>query len=104
VFDQNSRYARLENLEYEDPDGRKIKYRERRCLPQGRSLPLLQDVDLAPSDRLDLIAARILGDPLLFWRICDANNCMNPFDLTGEDALKFRRRLRAPSIDFEVGS
>jgi hypothetical protein len=104
VFDQNSRYARLADLDYEDAEGRKIKYRERRFLPQGRALPLLQHVDLAPGDRLDLIAARILGDPLLFWRICDANNCMNPFDLTDEDALKFRRRLSVPSFEFEVGS
>jgi nucleoid-associated protein YgaU len=33
------------------------------------------------SDRLDLIAARTLGDPLLFWRIADANLALDPFDL-----------------------
>jgi nucleoid-associated protein YgaU len=44
------------------------------------------------SDRLDLIAARTLGDPLLFWRIADANDAMNPFDLLT------RRALRIPTI------
>jgi hypothetical protein len=35
-------------------------------------------------DRLDLIAARALGDAEHFWQVCDANNAMNPFDLTAE--------------------
>ena len=27
-------------------------------------------------DRLDLIAAKYLGDPLMFWLICDANGAI----------------------------
>jgi len=34
------------------------------------------------SDRLDNLAARYLGDPELFWRICDANAATVPDDLT----------------------
>ncbi len=34
-----------------------------------------------PGDRLDTIAARTLGDPLLFWRLADASGAMNPDDL-----------------------
>ena len=29
-------------------------------------------------DRLDLIAAKYLGDPLMFWLICDANGAIAP--------------------------
>jgi hypothetical protein len=29
-------------------------------------------------DRLDLIAAKYLGDPLMFWLICDANGAIEP--------------------------
>ena len=29
-------------------------------------------------DRLDLIAAKYLGDPLIFWLICDANGAIKP--------------------------
>ena len=29
-------------------------------------------------DRLDLIAAKYLGDPLIFWLICDANGAIEP--------------------------
>ena len=32
-------------------------------------------------DRLDLIAAKYLGDPLMFWLICDANGAIAPDDL-----------------------
>ena len=33
-------------------------------------------------DRLDNIAARYLGDPELFWRLCDANVALRPTELT----------------------
>ena len=35
-------------------------------------------------DRLDLIAARYLGDPLVFWIICDANGAIRPQDLVAQ--------------------
>jgi hypothetical protein len=39
------------------------------------------NVSVQPGDRLDLISARILGAPDLFWRLCDSNNAMDPFEL-----------------------
>jgi hypothetical protein len=102
MFDQNSRYSILEDLTYEAPDGHRIVYKPRRFLPQGGSMPLLEEHIVSPGDRLDLITARILGDPLQFWQLCDANNCMNPFDLTGDDAVASRRRLRVPAPGFEI--
>jgi nucleoid-associated protein YgaU len=44
-------------------------------------MPLLVEVTVTQGDRLDLITARTLGDPGQFWRICDANNTINPSDL-----------------------
>jgi hypothetical protein len=32
-------------------------------------------------DRLDLLAATYLGDPLMFWLICDANGAVRPDQL-----------------------
>jgi hypothetical protein len=32
-------------------------------------------------DRLDNLAARYLGDPEQFWRLCDANGAMRPDEL-----------------------
>jgi nucleoid-associated protein YgaU len=53
-------------------------------------MPLLVEVTVNQGDRLDLIAARALGDPELFWRICDANNAMDPLELTAEPGRRLR--------------
>jgi hypothetical protein len=53
-------------------------------------MPLLVEVTVTQGDRLDLITARTLGDPEQFWRICDANNAMNPFALTAEPGRVLR--------------
>jgi hypothetical protein len=92
MFDPTSRYANLETAELTDRDGRRIAYLRRRFLPQGRLMPLLAEVTVEPGDRLDLITARTLGDPEHFWRVCDANDAMDPFELTDETG----RSLRVP--------
>ncbi|MBD2080950.1 hypothetical protein [Leptolyngbya sp. FACHB-17] len=84
MFEHTSRYYNLETREYITPDGRKVAYKLRRFLPQGQTLPLLQEVTIIEGDRLDLITFGTLGDPLHFWQVCDANNTMNPEDLTAE--------------------
>lgn len=86
AFDQRSRYAALANapLVHVDERGREIPYVPRRILPRGDSMPTLAELAVGPGERLDLVAARGLGDPELFWRICDANDAMNPFDLVAE--------------------
>jgi hypothetical protein len=81
MFDFTSRYARLETAVFTAPDGSEIPYVRRRFLPPGASLPLLAEVTFQPADRLDLLTHQLLGDPLQFWRIADANNAINPFDL-----------------------
>ena len=45
-------------------------------------MPLLANVTVTQGDRLDLIAARTLGDAEQYWRICDANDALDPLDLT----------------------
>lgn len=81
MFEANSRYVAVETAEYDTPDGRKLAYLKRRFLPQGSSLPTLVDATVTEGDRLDLITARTIGDPEQFWRVCDANDALNPFDL-----------------------
>ncbi|HPT36965.1 MAG TPA: hypothetical protein PLZ44_01605 [Methanothrix sp.] len=86
----SSRYYSTETAEYITPDGRKISYYRRRFLPQGRLQPLLATVKIREGDRLDVLAAKTLGDPEQFWRICDANDAMNPFQLLSEPGKKIR--------------
>lgn len=92
MFTFTSRYFNLETATLALPDGRTASYKRRRFLPRGDRMPLLIEVNVTESDRLDLIAARTLGDPEHFWRVADANDAMNPFDLTAEVG----RILRVP--------
>jgi hypothetical protein len=92
MFEPNSRYTRTEVAEFERSDGRKVAYLRRRFLPRGESLQSLVDVSVAQGDRLDLIAARTIGDAEQFWRICDANDAMDPFELTAQTG----RMLKVP--------
>ena len=84
MFDYKSRYYNLETVKLTLPDGREAVYKRRRFLPKGSAMLLLAEVAVTEGDRLDLITARTLGDPEHFWRVADANNAMNPFDLTAE--------------------
>lgn len=84
MFEHTSRYYRIENAEWTMPDGQVIAYKRRRFLPQGNFLPLLVEVTVAQGDRLDLIATQTLGDPEQFWRICDANDAMQPMELAAQ--------------------
>ena len=97
MFDTSSRYYRLETATYVTSDERSIRYVRRRFLRQGGSLPLLVEVTLAEGDRLDLITAHTLGDPEQFWRVADANDAMNPFELTGEPGETLR--IPVPQVE-----
>jgi len=96
MFDHTSRYYPIKTAEYTTPNGRIIAYKQRRFLPQGQDLPLLLEVTVMQGDRLDLIAARTLGDPVTFWRICDANNAMDPMDLSAVSGRIIRVPLPQP--------
>jgi len=92
MFEPTSRYYALETTTLTLPDGRQVAYKRRRFLPDGATLPLLTEVLVVEGDRLDLITARTLGDPEAFWRVCDANNVLDPFELTES----IGRRVRVP--------
>lgn len=95
MFEQRSRYYALDDVSLTTADGRIIAYKRRRFLPDGEKIPLLVEVTVTEGDRLDLITARTLGDPEQFWRICDANNTMNPSDL-----IEPGRVIRVPVPQF----
>lgn len=81
MFEPTSRYAAIATMTRTMPDGRVAAYVARRFPPPGDSMPTLVQVQVALGDRLDLIAARVLGDAEQFWRICDANDALRPADL-----------------------
>jgi hypothetical protein len=81
-FPPDSRYAGLPTAEHVLADGRKVRYVVRRFLPDWRDLALLAEHRVAAGERLDLLAAAYLGNPELFWRIADGNDCVDPGELT----------------------
>jgi hypothetical protein len=96
MFDHTSRYYNIETTTLAFPDGRMVSYVRRRFLPQGARLPLLAEVSVAPDERIDNVSNRTLGDPLAFWRICDANNAMDPQEMLEDISGDPNQRLRIP--------
>lgn len=96
MFEPTSRYADLDVATHVTADGRHIAYTRRRFLPRADDLTVLVEVTVVEGDRLDLIAARLLGDPEQFWRICDANDAMDPAELTAEPGTVVR--VAAPRL------
>ena len=92
MFASTSRYYALETARITLPDGRIAAYKRRRFVPAAESLAQLAEVVVTQDDRIDLITARTLGDPEQFWRVCDANQALDPTDL-----VIAGRRVRIPS-------
>ena len=82
LFPPTSRYHGIETATLVAAGGTTVIYIRRRFLPAPDDLSLLQEHVVSDGDRIDNIAARHLGDPQQFWRICDANLAMHPDELT----------------------
>jgi hypothetical protein len=88
-FPPTSRYYGIEVATFtaEDSGGASapipVPFLRRRFLPQTDGFVLLHEYRVAAGDRPDLVAARELGDPEAYWRLCDANGAMHPDDLLG---------------------
>jgi hypothetical protein len=83
TFPTDSRYYGFSTLTYTSPAGVSVSYLARRIIPQpgAPNYATVATHNVVQGDRLDLIAAKYLGNPLLFWLICDANGAMRPGDL-----------------------
>ena len=93
AFPPSSRYASVEVARLVLGPGREIAYLRRRFVPQPEALADVGVHVVAPGDRLDRIAAETLGDPELYWRICDANRALEPEELTGRPGRRLRITL-----------
>lgn len=88
MFEANSRYSRIPeaDLIFKDLEGgeHKIVYKRRRFIPPVENTGTLVEHIVLQGERLDNITARYVGDPTLFWRICDVNLVLKPDELTAE--------------------
>lgn len=85
-----SRYRGVEQAELVDAEGRRTPYLRRRFPGDAPAPGLLGAYQVDEGERLDQLAARFLGDPELFWVICDVNGALCPDELT---AHAYRRLL-----------
>lgn len=83
TFPTDSRYYNWPTLSYTTPTGQVISYLAPRFVPQpgAPNFAVVATHTVRSGDRLDLIAARYLGDPLMYWLLCDANGAIRPDQL-----------------------
>jgi hypothetical protein len=92
-FPPSSRYADTATAVLKTPGARPIVYLRRRFVPPPERFTMLQEYTVVQGDRIDCLAARLIGDPELFWRLCDANGVMRPCELTATPGRKLRVTL-----------
>jgi len=93
VFPSESRYHGIPAVQLTQPDGTEVAYVKRRFVPPPENFALLQEHRVTDGDRLDNLAARYIGDPTQYWRICDANGAMRPAELTETAGRRLRITL-----------
>lgn len=77
-FPPNSRYYGVPVRTRVGPDGVERSFVGRRIIPEtGRYRPLDRH-RCDGLERADALAAQFYGDPLQYWRICDANGVEDP--------------------------
>lgn len=96
MFDPTSRYYNIEvaTMTVTDSDGlpREIRFVRRRLIPPNGVTALVEHT-VTQGERLDNITARYLGDPTQFWRVCDANNVLQPNQLTDNIGTRIKISL-----------
>jgi hypothetical protein len=84
----NSRYYGNGVEQLTLPSGTVVAYLSRRIIPNASIYPQTQNYSIVTGDRLDNLAARYLGDPILFWMLADANTAFYPDALTATPGTK----------------
>ena len=94
VFAANSRYLNLATTKLEMPDGTQLVYLKRRFIPPPEMFSVLREYTVVEGDRIDNVAAVNIGDPEMYWQICDANRATQPAELT--QVVGRRLRIASP--------
>jgi hypothetical protein len=91
----SSRYYGAAVEFYTCANGVQVAYLQRRIIPQASVYTSLQSYAVCAGDRLDNLAYKFLGDPILFWMICDANSAVDPDELTAAPGYSIEIPLAA---------
>lgn len=74
----DSRYFYLPQRSTVGAEGEEQFFLARRIIPQADSYGIAQTVRADKDSRIDWLAAQAIGNPLLYWQICDANGLTEP--------------------------
>lgn len=94
IYPPTSRYYGIAATQLTQPDGKTVTYLRRRFIPPPENFATLQEHRVSEGDRVDNLAAQYLGDPLQYWRLCDANRAVRPAELT--ETVGQRVRITLP--------
>jgi hypothetical protein len=78
MIDKSSRYAKVAVSTWVGPDGEEVRLLELRPI---EPTPYVFVHTPTGEERLDHVAHRYYRDPTKFWRIADASDVLDPFDL-----------------------
>jgi hypothetical protein len=92
-FPPTSRYHLVGTAVHTTPAGGEIIHLRRRFIPPPDRFHLLQEHTVTEGERHDTLAARFVGDPEQFWRLCDANGVLRPEELTETPGARVRITL-----------
>lgn len=93
-FPPESRYHGIDVRLLTTPDGTGIAYLARRFAPDPERFATLSVHVVVQGERLDRMAARLIGDPEQFWSLCDSNGAIWPEELEAPEA---RVRVTLPA-------
>jgi hypothetical protein len=94
-FPLTSRYAAVGIATYSPvpapgQDEVPVAFLRRRLVPPPERFSLLYEYACVEGDRRDLVAAALLSDAELWWRIADANGAIDPATLTVPPGKRLR--------------
>jgi hypothetical protein len=81
-YGPESRYYGLALLATTGTDGVERSYVSRRFIAPPGAYGVLRRYRVQQGDRVDAVAATLIGNPLSYWQICDANLAVDPNDVT----------------------
>jgi hypothetical protein len=84
MFTKGSRYEKAGTATAAKLDGTLVAVTR---IPLPTSLSLIGFHRQREGNRLDLVAARYLGDATAFWRLCDVNQSVVPDALAARDLI-----------------
>ena len=91
MFDEKSRYVKLEGYTVKDRRGRTVVVVP---VPDAPNEVLLGIHIMRQGQRIDHLAWKYLDDPAGFWRICELNDVMLPEALTEAREVEIPRKAK----------